>query len=750
MSSKHVSIYRKSLSSIVSQQLSRIMWVALVLMLSTFALDCAAQTPGVYNLVSKTSGLDLDNEGSYTAAHDVYQWSGGAGNTNQQWQLNQLSNGRYNLISLSSGMALDNGGSNTAGASFLQNVSSTTNTNQQFTITNLGNGYYQLVVASSGMALDNSGATTNGGAVHQWSIESGNSNQEWELIPVNIGAVTPFSTYEAESGTLAGGATVVSLTSPATTEFSSPQLEASGHAYVHLSGTGQSVTWTNNTGGNLTFLNVRYSIPDSSGGGGITSTLDLYVNGTFRQAIPVNSQHTWMYETSSTYGGNAESPADGNPYDFWDEAPVTISGAFITPGQTIMLKKDGANSVSYYNIDVIDLENPPAPYTQPANSLSLTTDCGAVANNPSHDNLSAIQTCFSNAASQKKSVWIPQGTFYVNSQSSLTPTGITIQGAGMWYSTIYYNPTLPATSSTHGVIEPTSCTLENFAVDSSSTGKSLAGADVTGVNAKGSNWLIQGLWVRHVGPAIWADGTNGLIQNNRINNSWSDGININNGNGGSGNNTGDNMTVKNNFVRGTGDDGYALNQGFGTGYVAMIGNTLINNTSVGPWRGNNFGIYGGTNSLIANNLAHDAVRQYGFSVGLFGGTGQLGATKVQGNVTLRPGGLAYGQQHAGFGVGVSVPAPGDGTGVVIQGNTITDAMFNGMQIYTGQSMIISNNTVNAPGNTGFIIDSTALGSAALTCNTAGSIKSGQSAYIDNASTSNFTVTGSCNNGFTVP
>src|SRR5271163_1537270 len=94
-----------------------------------------------------------------------------------------------------------------------------------------------------------------------------------------VGATTPFTTVEAESGSLAGGATVVSLTSPPTTEFSSPQLEASGHAYIALTGTGQSVTLTNNTGHTITAINVRECIPDSATGGGITATLDLYVNG---------------------------------------------------------------------------------------------------------------------------------------------------------------------------------------------------------------------------------------------------------------------------------------------------------------------------------------------------------------------------------------------------------------------------------------------------------------------------------------
>ena len=703
---------------------------------------------GIYTLTSKTSGLNLDNEGSYAASNDVYQWSNGAGNTNQQWQINLLPNGHYNLINLSSGMALDNGGSTTNGTWFTQYNLGTNNPNQEFTITSVGGGYYQLVVATSGLALDNSGATANGGEVHQWTIESGNSNQEWLLTPVQIGANTPFVSYEAESGALSGGATVVSLTTKPTTEFTSPQLEASGHAYVHLSATGQSVTWTNNTGKNITFVNVRYSIPDASGGGGITSTLDLYVNGTLRQAIPVNSKQTWMYESSSDYDDQNKTPSNGTAYQFWDEIPVTISGAAITPGSTIMLQKDSANTAAYYNIDVIDLENPPAPYTQPANSLSITTNCGAEANNSSFSNTSAIQNCINQAQTSGQIVWIPQGTFYLNQMLSLKATGVTIEGAGMWYSILYYNPPLPATVTANGVFEATSTTLENFAIDGNATTKLYENGNTFGVNQKGSNWLVNGIWVRHEGPGVWADGTTGTIQNSRFNNTWGDGININNGNGGTNNNIGENMTVKNNFVRGSGDDGYAINEG--SAGETITGSTMINNTGVTPWWGNNMGIYGGENTLVANNLTHDAVLQYGISVGLFGGQGVLSTTHVQGNTVLRPGGYGYAEQHAGFGVGVTSTGPSNTASMVIQGNSITDAMFNGMQIYTGQSMIISNNTVNAPGDTGFIVDSTADGSANISCNTALNINSGQSPYIDNASTSNFTVTGSCNNGFTVP
>jgi len=399
-------------------------------------------------------------------------------------------------------------------------------------------------------------------------IESGNSNQEWLITPVQIGANTPFVSYEAESGTLSGGAKVVSLTTVPTTEFTSPQLEASGHAYVNLSATGQSVTWTNNTGQNITFLNVRYSIPDSSGGGGITSTLDLYVNGTYRQAIPVNSIQTWLYETSSDYDGKSQTPSSGNAHVFWDEQQVTISGAYITPGQTITLEKDSANTASYYNIDVIDLENPPAPLTQPANSLSLTTDCGATASSaPTNgtaasgavDSTSAIQTCINDAESSGQIVWIPKGTFYLNTSTGLTASGVTIEGAGMWYSTIYYNPPLSGSTSTSG-----------------------ASGNGGGINIKGSDWVVDSIWVRHEGAGVWADGTNGVVENSRMSNTWADGININNGNGGSNNNIGNNLTVKNNFVRGSGDDGLAINDASLSGTEPMESPVLLNNTVVAP------------------------------------------------------------------------------------------------------------------------------------------------------------------------
>ncbi|MDQ1715501.1 MAG: hypothetical protein QOC60_1446, partial [Frankiaceae bacterium] len=268
-----------------------------------------------------------------------------------------------------------------------------------------------------------------------------------------VGATTPFTSYEAEAGVLGGGAAVVSLTAAPTTRYSSPQLEASGHAYVQLTGTGQSVTWTNNTGQPVSFVNLRVSMPDTAGGGGTTSSINLYVNGAFRQALPVNSRQTWLYENSnnSNYNQSSQNPSDGNARVAWDDTHAFLSGTAVPAGGTITIQKDAANSAANYLVDVIDVENPPAPIAQPANSLSITS-CGAVADNAvtngaadsgATDSTAAIQNCITQAQSQGKILWIPQGTFYLKGTQGLRAQGITIEGAGMWYSRIYRAVPLP-------------------------------------------------------------------------------------------------------------------------------------------------------------------------------------------------------------------------------------------------------------------------------------------------------------------
>ncbi|HEX4459352.1 MAG TPA: hypothetical protein VIA18_15340, partial [Polyangia bacterium] len=85
-----------------------------------------------------------------------------------------------------------------------------------------------------------------------------------DMAGPHAGATTPFTSWEAEAGTLGGSAQTVALTTPPTTQYSSPELESSGHAYVALTKTGDYVEWTNDTGQPITFINVRASIPDAA------------------------------------------------------------------------------------------------------------------------------------------------------------------------------------------------------------------------------------------------------------------------------------------------------------------------------------------------------------------------------------------------------------------------------------------------------------------------------------------------------
>lgn len=703
----------------------------------------AAIAPGQpYVLTAKAGGLVLDNRGQ-TDRGQMGLWSRTDGNTNQQWRPVDLGGGRYMFVNLTSGMALDDSGSTATGAIVTQYDPSTSNPNQQWTVVDGGDGYVQLVNVASGKALDNGGSSTAGSLVKQWDVIPGNPNQLWSFDPVQIGARTPFTTFEAEQGATLGGATVVALTAPPPTRFSSAALEASGHAYVHLAATGQQVSWTNTTGSPMTAINLRYSIPDAPQGGGIDSGIDLYVNGTLRQVIPVTSRQTWVYETQTNYNGMSQDPSSGQPHVFWDEAHAFVSGAPIQPGDVVTVRKDAGNSAAWYDIDLIELEAPPAPLTQPDNSLSLT-DCGAVANDRSFDSTSAIQSCFDKARTQGKSVWIPQGTFYTT--RGLTANGITIAGAGMWYSTLYSNVAL-GTNNTNAVIQPTSTVLRNFAIDGNAVDRTPQGGNRSGINIKGSQWHIDSLWIQHEGAAVWANGQDGLVENCRINNSWADGINLNNGNTVPGNDTGNRLTARNNFVRGTGDDGLAINDG-GNGTQPMHDITVIQNTSVAPWWANNIGIYGGNNDVVANNLAQDSVKQYGLSAGVFGNFGPLGSAWIEGNTVIRGGSFGYGNRNAAVGLGIS-GTTATVANIAFRGNTIVGAMFDGLRLSSQTNAVVQATTMLSPGLNGYIVPTNTQGNATLLFNHLDHPGNGQAGFV-NGSPATFSIVSRGNDGLGIP
>ncbi len=586
------------------------------------------------------------------------------------------------------------------------------------------------------------------------------------------GATLPFTSYEAEAGTLSGGATTVSLTSAPTTQYSSAAVEASGHAYVQLTGTGQGVQWTNNTGVAISAINVRVSIPDSASGGGTTATLDFYVDGAMRQTLNLNSRQSWFYEGgSNNYNGSDQNPADGDPREFFDESRTFVTGTPIAPGSTFSLKRDAANTAAFYYVDVVDVENPPAPLAQPANSISITS-CGAVAdNNPTNgaadasavDSTNAIQTCINQAQSQGKILWIPSGTFYLKGTTGLSATGITIAGAGVWYSTIYRAVPLPNNTPLAALFDLTSCTVQNFHLDSNSTSRAMIDGGGGAMDTSGTNWVANNIWSQHTESGFWASGTGGTVENSRLTAIWADGINLNNV---SLNNTvGNNLTATNNFVRGTGDDGMAINSvdyntdgnGNKTFYTAMSHITMTHNTIVAPWGGKGIGVYGGNNQDVEFNYISDTARYIGLGAGRFGVNGSdLMTATVNGNVVVRSGGNGYSQGQPAMQIGNG--GDGQNVGVVdhvtATNNTIVNALYDGIGFSTSTNTLLQNNTVTSPWRNGIVIQPpfypAPSGSATITGNTVTGLASGASAYINNSSGFAATLSGNSWQGTTTP
>ena len=463
---------------------------------------------------------------------------------------------------------------------------------------------------------------------------------------------------------------------------------------------------------------MRASIPDSSTGGGTTATLDLYVNGVFRQALNMNSIQSWEYEGNNNYQGSDENAADGDPRDFWDEFHATISGSPIPAGATLSLQKDSSNSASSYWINSIDLWNAPAPAAQPANSISITS-CGAVADNTptngtaapgAQDSTADIQNCINQAASQGKILWIPQGTFYTGT-AGLVVNNVTVEGAGYWYSEIYRNIPLPNNVGLGAAFQCTSCHLQNFHIDSDAMSRTSADGGAGAEDTTGTNWSISGMWVQRVESSVWASGTGGTVTNNLFTVIFADGCNLNNvsltGTSGS------NLAATNNFIRGTGDDGMAINSvayntngSTTTTYAAMTNITMSHNTVIAAWGGKGIGVYGGSGQVVDDNYIADTSRFIGLGVGRFGvnGSDTTGAT-VSGNVIVRSGGNAYVQGQPALQIGNG----GDGQNVgvvsnaVVTGNTIIQSVYDAVGFSTGTSNTLADNTIINPWRNGIVI-----------------------------------------------
>ncbi|GAA1667364.1 hypothetical protein GCM10009765_16030 [Fodinicola feengrottensis] len=479
----------------------------------------------------------------------------------------------------------------------------------------LKTGQLSLPAGSGWLTVDQNVSLRAGLNLIGYQYDSGDSgNVSLDNVTVagsaalaNRGATVPYTEYEAESGS-----TNASVIGPDRTYLTLAS-ESSGRRAVQLSSTGQYVQFTLTKPTNSIVL--RYAIPDNAAGTGITAPLALYANGNKIQDLSLSSTYSWVY---GAYPYNND-PAGGSGHHFYDEIRAQI-GSW-PAGTVLKLQKDASSTASYYAIDLIDTEQVAAALAMPANYLSITS-YGAVAND-SGDDTSAINSAISAAQSQGKGVWIPAGTFITTSRFNVS--GVSIRGAGPWYSTLRGTNGKGGFYGTGGNVQLADFT---FAGDVRYRDDQNFDSALDGTFGAGS--LVFNVWIEHVKVGMWIDsGTSGFYAAGvRIRDTFADGVNIHA--------NVSNIRVDQSVTRNTGDDALAM---FSEG-SAVTNSAYTYDTATLPLLANTVGIYGGDGNRVEDCLLSDTVNaSAGIAISTrFGPVPFSGTTSVQRNTLTRTGG----------------------------------------------------------------------------------------------------------------
>jgi hypothetical protein len=415
------------------------------------------------------------------------------------------------------------------------------------------------------------------------------------------GATLPFSELKAHDASTNG-----TIIGPSYT-LGSVAFDAVDHKAVQLT-KGQYVQFTLPEQANA--FNLRYSIPDSSSGGGISASLSIYINGTKQsQDLQLTSQYSWVYgppnfsDCNSTVWSN--TPGGTAAHQF-DEMHVLLPQ--MAKGATVKLQVDSENTAPWYAIDVADFEQVADPLTQPSGSISVTASPYNADPTGKVNATQAIQNAVNDGKAQGKTVWIPKGTYLVTSH--ILVDNVTVTGAGVWYSIltgapagggngnnvnngtgvgIYGNDAYDGSTSSN-------VNLSNFAIEGQISNRVDCLQD-NGIGGSLSNSKISNVWIEHTKVGMWFDGPfSGLTVNNvRIDSMLADGLNFHR------NIT--NSSVSQSLIRGTGDDGLAMwSSSDNVPATGDSNDTFDHNTVQSPYVANGIAIYGGNGNTVTNNV----------------------------------------------------------------------------------------------------------------------------------------------------
>jgi hypothetical protein len=566
---------------------------------------------------------------------------------------------------------------------------------------------------SATISLGGSWTAANGKVVFVATVDPQNvvaesfegNNDKTQSFYIGRGAQVPWIEYQAEDGILAGGAKVVGPSRV----YGTPAGEASGRMAVALEQTNASVAWIASASANS--IVIRNCIPDAPAGGGIDAPIGLYINGVHKADIILSSKHSWLYGKDND--PQTDVPSNGQARKIYDESHLLFKGFSIAAGDTVMLRKEAANTAAYCYIDFIDLEQVGAPLPMPAGYISIM-DSGqtwkaAIPDDSIADD-NALYMCMTQAQSGKyKGVYIPPGIFIQNQKQQ--PNHCKIQGAGIWYSMLYCPDKGEGDWGTTGfIVNGDSCEFRDFSLFGWGGTRTQGGKAFC--NSARKDMTIERLWIEHVSCAYWVGGgnesTNLHVKDCRIRNTGADGINLCNGSA--------NCIIDNCHARNTGDDCFAIWSAT-DGYGHPCTNNIIRNcTAEFPWRAACFAIYGGTGNRIENCVGADAVTYPGLTIGSEFNPWPMVSATVDGLTLYRCGNHYFtGYDYEGDFGAVWLRADQNPTnGITLKNIDIIDPTYAGIQIQgtgTFTNLLMENITISNPTTYGTEVKTGSSGSA---------------------------------------
>ncbi len=403
------------------------------------------------------------------------------------------------------------------------------------------------------------------------------------------GANQNYLRYEAVDGQLKDAEIVNNRT------FDTLAYEASDNSYVKVDNKG-SVTFTAKEGADG--LTMRYSIKDGDKG-----EVKVYVNGEPVRTFHLDSSSAYQYvDGSNVYDTKA---TDHSHARFSFDEVHGFFGVHVNPGDTVTIENNGIELA----LDFVELENVPAPIPQPENSISITDS--AYGAEDGQDSTVAFEKALKAAIEQKKTLYIPVGEFKINKKIDFTADGLTVTGAGMWYSKLNFTTNAKGGGGFEIGHDSNRLTFSNFAMTSALTSrydhlddkaqyKAFAGSF-------GKDSRIDHMWIEHFECGAWIGDYASIgmrytdhlvIENSRIRNNLADGVNFTQGTR--------NSVVRNSNIRNNGDDSLAtFSSSIHTKEYAE-NNSFEHNTIELGWRAGGVGIFGGKNHKVTNNLIKDS------------------------------------------------------------------------------------------------------------------------------------------------